>query len=216
MVLNSGRGRNRASARQEPGSKLDAVHPLGKRRRRGLGVKQDMFEGPLTGNIPEILNNGQVTEGSFVTAGQLALALTPYAQVTELATNTAADEPGRQGHRRAGAQAGQQRPRAGPGPIRNHSGPGHHRRSSSGPRQHPGGPAVQPHHRAGRQVRPDRLRRARGRGGHQKHAGQRGPQARELQHHCCDERRHRLRQQRHPGQRGQHLRPEDGGGPARP
>ena len=49
-----------------------------------------MFEGPLTGNIPEILNNGQVTEGSFVTAGQLALALTPYAQVTELATNTAA------------------------------------------------------------------------------------------------------------------------------
>ena len=35
-----------------------------------------MFEGPVT--------------GTHVTAGQLALALTPYAQVTDLAANTAA------------------------------------------------------------------------------------------------------------------------------
>ena len=44
-----------------------------------------MFEGPVTGNIPEVLDNGEVTDGTHVTAGQLALALTPY-----LAVNTAA------------------------------------------------------------------------------------------------------------------------------
>ena len=49
-----------------------------------------MFEGPVTGNIPEVLDNGEVTDGTHVTAGQLALALTPYAQVTHLAVNTAA------------------------------------------------------------------------------------------------------------------------------
>ena len=49
-----------------------------------------MFEGPVTGNIPKVLDNGEVTDGTHVTAGQLALALTPYAQVTELAVNTAA------------------------------------------------------------------------------------------------------------------------------
>ena len=43
-----------------------------------------MFEGPVTGNIPEVLDNGEVTDGTHVTAGQLALALTPYAQVTDL------------------------------------------------------------------------------------------------------------------------------------
>ena len=50
----------------------------------------NMFEGPVTGNIPEVRNNGEVTDGTHVTAGQLALALTPYAQVTDLAVNTAA------------------------------------------------------------------------------------------------------------------------------
>ena len=35
------------------------------------------------------LDNGEVTDGTHVTAGQLALALTPYAQVTDL-VNTAA------------------------------------------------------------------------------------------------------------------------------
>ena len=49
-----------------------------------------MFEGPVTGNIPEVLDNGEVTDGTHVTAGQLVLALTPYAQVTDLAVNTAA------------------------------------------------------------------------------------------------------------------------------
>ena len=48
-----------------------------------------MFEGPVTGNIPEVLDNGEATDGTHVTAGQLALALT-YAQVTDLAVNTAA------------------------------------------------------------------------------------------------------------------------------
>ena len=48
-----------------------------------------MFEGPVTGNIPEVLDNGEVTDGTHVTAGQLALALTPYAQVTDLAANAA-------------------------------------------------------------------------------------------------------------------------------
>ena len=50
----------------------------------------NMFEGPVTGNIPEVLDNGEVTDGTHVTAGQLALALTPYAQVADLAVNTAA------------------------------------------------------------------------------------------------------------------------------
>ena len=49
-----------------------------------------MFEGPVTGNILEVLDNGEVTDGTHVTAGQLALALTPYAQVTDLAVNTPA------------------------------------------------------------------------------------------------------------------------------
>ena len=40
--------------------------------------------------LPEVLDNGEVTDGTHVTAGQLALALTPYAQVTDLAVNTAA------------------------------------------------------------------------------------------------------------------------------
>ena len=50
----------------------------------------NIFEGPVSGNIPEVLDNGEVTDGTHVTAGQLALALTPYAQVTDLAVNTAA------------------------------------------------------------------------------------------------------------------------------
>ena len=47
-----------------------------------------MFAGPVTGNIPELLDNGEVTDGTHVTAGQLALALTPYAQVTDLAASS--------------------------------------------------------------------------------------------------------------------------------
>ena len=59
-----------------------------------------MFEGPVTGNIPEVLDNGEVTDGTHVTAGQLALALTPYAQVTDLAVNTTAS-----GHNAAAIQS---------------------------------------------------------------------------------------------------------------
>ena len=54
----------------------------------------NMFEGPVTGNIPEVLDNGEVTDGTHDTAGQLALALTAYAQVTDLAVNTAASGNG--------------------------------------------------------------------------------------------------------------------------
>ena len=39
----------------------------------GPGV--NVFEGPVTGNIPEVLDNGEVTDGTHVTAGQLALAV---------------------------------------------------------------------------------------------------------------------------------------------
>ena len=34
--------------------------------------EENMFEGPVTGNIPEVLDNGEVTDGTHVTAGQLA------------------------------------------------------------------------------------------------------------------------------------------------
>ena len=67
------------------GRSLADAFATGLRRRR-----KHMFEGPVTGNIPEVLDNGDVTDGTHVTAGQLALALTPYAQVTDLAVNTAA------------------------------------------------------------------------------------------------------------------------------
>ena len=90
-----------------------------------------MFEGPVTGNIPEVLDNGEVTDGTH-TAGQLALALTPYAQVTDLAVNTAASRrhpvPGRQSHRRAGLKAGKQRAGAGNCAPGHGGGPGHHGR----------------------------------------------------------------------------------------
>ena len=102
-----------------------------------------MFEGPVTGNIPEVLDNGEVTDGTHVTAGQLALALTPYAQVTDLAVNTAAGRhpvPGRQSHRRAGLKAGQQRAGASNCAPGHGGGPGHHGRA--------GGRARKQHRRA--------------------------------------------------------------------
>ena len=33
---------------------------------------ENMFEGPVADNIPEVLNNGEVTDGTHVTVGQLA------------------------------------------------------------------------------------------------------------------------------------------------
>ena len=44
----------------------------------------NMFEGPVTGNIPEVLDNGEVTARTSPPG-----ALTPYAQVTDLAVNRA-------------------------------------------------------------------------------------------------------------------------------
>ena len=59
------------------------LSPTGQLKTKPRSRYVNMFEGPVTGNIPEVLDNGEVTE-------QLALALTPYAQVTDLAVNTAA------------------------------------------------------------------------------------------------------------------------------
>ena len=93
-----------------------------------------MFEGPVTGNIPEVLDNGEVTDGTHVAAGQLALALTPYAQVTDLAVNTQPpattplpSSPWTTESRRAGLKAGQQR--AGAGNCAPSNGPGDHGRA---------------------------------------------------------------------------------------
>ena len=79
------------SERPECHSKTEAAEPALCGISTGLRRRYvNMFEGPVTGNIPEVLDNGEVTDGTHVTAGQLALALTPYAQVTDLAVNTAA------------------------------------------------------------------------------------------------------------------------------
>ena len=75
----------RPKPRSRPRSKTEAADWT-----KAARTYVNMFEGPVTGNIPEVLDNGEVTDGTHVTAGQLALALTPYAQVTDLAVNTAA------------------------------------------------------------------------------------------------------------------------------
>ena len=81
----------RPKPRSRPRSKTEAAEPALCGISTGLTRRYvNMFEGPVTGNIPEVLDNGEVTDGTHVTAGQLALALTPYAQVTDLAVNTAA------------------------------------------------------------------------------------------------------------------------------
>ena len=81
----------RPKLRSRPRSKTKAAEPALCGIATGLRRRYvNMFEGPVTGNIPEVLDNGEVTDGTHVTAGQLALALTPYAQVTDLAVNTAA------------------------------------------------------------------------------------------------------------------------------
>ena len=175
-----------------------------------------MFEGPVTGNIPEVLDNGEVTDGTHVTAGQLALALTPYAQVTDLAVNTAAS-----GNNAAAIQSLDDRVTA---------------ELASKLDSSALAPAIAPlataaalaarkqHRRAAeladhgplQQGRPVGLRRAGGRGCHKEHPGRRGPEAVQLQHHGGHERFHRLGQQRHAGHGGRQLRPQDGGGPALP
>ena len=170
-----------------------------------------MFEGPVTGNIPEVLDNGEVTDGTHVTAGQLALALTPYAQVTDLAVNTAAA-----GNNAAAIQSLDDRvtaelaskldssalaPAIAPLATAARTGSGRarkqHRRAAEladhGPLQ---------------QGRPVGLQRAGGRGGDEEHPGRRGPEAVQLQHHGGHERLH-------AGHGGRQLRPQDGGGPSK-
>ena len=146
-----------------------------------------------------------MTGGTHVTAGQLALALTPSG-------NNAAAIQSLDDRVTAELQAGQQRAGAGG----HGGGPGHHGR--------PGGRARKQHRRAAeladhgslQQGRPVGLRRAGGRGGDKEHPGRRGPEAVPLQHHGGHERLHRLGQQRHAGHSGRQLRPQDGGGPALP
>ena len=183
-----------------------------------------MFEGPVTGNIPEVLDNGEVTDGTHVTAGQLALALTPIRSSNGPGGEHGSRRqqrgghpvPGRQSHRRAGVKAGQQRAGAGDCASCHGGGPGHHGRA--------GGRARKQHRRAAeladhgplQQGRPVGLRRAGRRGGDEEHPGQRGPEAVQLQHHGGHERFHRLGQQRHAGHGGRQLRSQDGGGPALP
>ena len=126
-----------------------------------------MFEGPVTGNIPEVLDNGEVTDGTHVTAGQLALALTPYAQVTDLATT---------------------RPPSSPWTTES---------PQSWPQSSALAPAIAPLAMAAALVQQGRpVRRAGGRGGHQEHPGRCGREAVQLQHHGGHERLHRLGQQR--------------------
>ena len=122
-----------------------------------------MFEGPVTGNIPEVLDNGEVTDGTHVTAGQLALALTPYAQVTDLAVNTAAS--GNNAAAIQSLQAGQQRAGAGNRTPCHGGGPGHHGRAGGRARKQHRRAAELADHGSLQQGRPVGLRRAGGRGG---------------------------------------------------
>ena len=119
-----------------------------------------MFEGPVTGNIPEVLDNGEVTDGTRVTAGQLALANGPGGKHCSVRQQRSGHPvPGRQSHRRAGLKAGQQRAGAGNCATSNGGGPGRarkqHRRA-----------AELADHGSLQQGRPVGLRRAGGRGGH--------------------------------------------------
>ena len=120
--------------------------------------------------------------------------------------------PGRPGHYRAGFEAGQQRTGAG----NRTSGHGHHGRAGGCARKQHRSAAELADHGSLQQGRPVGLRRAGGRGGHEEHPRQHGPEAVELQHHGGHERLHRLGQQRHAGHGGSQLRSEDGGGPALP
>ena len=120
-----------------------------------------MFEGPVTGNIPEVLDNGEVTDGTHVAAGQLALALTPYAQVTDLAVNTAAS-----GNNAAAIQSLDDRITAELASKLDGGGPGQHGRTGGRTRKQHRSAAELADHGSLQQGRPVGLRRAGGRGGH--------------------------------------------------
>ena len=167
-----------------------------------------MFEAPVTGNIPEVLDNGEVTDGTHVSAGQLALALTPYAQVTDLAVNTAAS-----GNNAAAIQSLDDRVTA---------------ELASKLDSSALAPAIAPLATAAALATTDGQVAAHGSsiaalqsslttGLSNKadqsafdalHPGRRGPEAVQLQHHGGHERFHRLGQQRHAGHGGRQLRPQ--------
>ena len=170
-----------------------------------------MFEGPVTGNIPEVLDNGEVTDGTHVTAGQLALALTPYAQVTDLAVNTAAA-----GNNAAAIQSLDDRVTA---------------ELASKLDSSALAPAIAPLATAAALATTDGQVAAHGSSiaalqsslttGLSNKADQSAfdvleGEAVQLQHHGGHERFHRLGQQRHADHGGRQLRPQDGGGPALP
>ena len=180
-----------------------------------------MFEGPVTGNIPEVLDNGEVTDGTHVTAGQLALALTPYAQVTDLAVNTAAS-----GNNAAAIQSLDDRVTA---------------ELASKLDSSALAPAIAPLATAAALATTDGQVAAHGSSiaalqsslttGLSNKADQSAFDVLEgvvatkstpdgvdlqLQHHGGHERLHCLDQQRHAGHGGRQLRPQDGGGPALP
>ena len=154
------------------------------------------------GNIPEVLDNGEVTDGTHVTTGQLALALTPYAQVTDLAANTAASS-----NNAAAIQSLDDQVTAGLASKLDSSA-----LAAIAPLATAAALAT-----TGRWPRTEAvgLRRAGGRGGHYEHPGRRGPEAVQLQHHGGHERFHRLTNNA-TGHGGRQLRPQDGGGPALP
>ena len=175
----------------------------------------NMFEGPVTGNIPEVLDNGEVTDGTHVAAGQLALALTPYAQVTDLAVNTAAS-----GNNAAAIQSLGDRVTAELASKLDSSA-----LARPWQRRRPWPPRTD---RCSIAALQSSLTTGLSNNADQsafdvldgvvatKSTGRRGPEAVQLQHHGGHERFHRLGQQRHAGHGGRQLRPQDGGGPALP
>ena len=124
-----------------------------------------MFEGPVTGNIPEVLDNGEVTDGTHVTAGQLALALTPYAQVTDLASGNNAAAIQSLDDRVTAELASKLDSNALAPAIAPLGGPGHHGRAGGRARKQHRRAAELADHGSLQQGRPVALRRAGGRGG---------------------------------------------------
>ena len=162
-----------------------------------------MFEGPVTGNIPEVLDNGEVTDGTHVTAGQLALALTPYAQVTGQAVNTAAS-----GNNAAAIQSLDDRVTA---------------ELASKLDSSALAPAIAPLATAAALATTDGQVAAHGSSIAALHAELADQSAFDALEGVVatkstpdHERFHRLGQQRHAGHGGRQLRPQDGGGPALP
>ena len=164
----------------------------------------NLFEGPVTGNIPEVLDNGEATDGTHVTAGQ------PRSDALH-----ASDRPGgehgslRQQDNRVTAELASKLDSSALAPIAPLTTAAALATTDGQVAAHASSIAALPDHVSLQQGRPVGLRRAGGRGGHEEHPGRCGP-------HDGHERLHRLGQQRHAGHGGGQLRPQDGGGPALP